>query len=87
MSQPPQPPQPAKEAQQAPTPSTVYVSFSAEINANTTESLIAAISNMVNKGVKQVYLMISTPGGSVMNGMNLYNVLKALQLKYLTKTI
>lgn len=55
-----------------------YVSFSAEINANTTESLIAIMAALANKQVKQVYLLLSTPGGAVMNGMNLYNVLKGM---------
>ena len=56
----------------------VYVSFSAEINPSTTESLIAVMANCANAQVKKVYLLLSTPGGSVMNGMNLYNVLKGM---------
>lgn len=66
----------------APEPlSRVYISFSAEINANTTESLIATVANVVNQGKKEVYLLISTPGGSVMHGLNLYNVLRAFPIK------
>jgi ATP-dependent Clp protease protease subunit len=68
-------------------PDIVYVSFSAEINPNTSETLIATVSNIANKGVKNVYLMISTPGGSVMNGMNLYNVLRALPVKLITHNV
>ena len=60
---------------------TAYVSFSAEINPNTTESLIALLAQLANQGTPHVYLMISTPGGSVMHGMNLYNVLKAMPFK------
>jgi ATP-dependent Clp protease protease subunit len=75
--------QPAPQQQ----PETVYVSFSAEINPNTTESLIATISNIVNKGVKNIYLMISTPGGSVMNGMNIYNVLRAFPISLTTHNV
>ena len=45
----------------------VFVSFSAEVNPNTTERLIAVMASCTNNGVKEVYLMISTPGGSVMN--------------------
>lgn len=62
-------------------PQTVYVSFSAEINAHTTESLIAVLANQANAGVQEVYLLLSTPGGSVMNGMNLYNVMRAMPFK------
>jgi ATP-dependent protease ClpP protease subunit len=68
-------------------PETVYISFSAEISGNTTETLIATISNCANKGVKTVYLMMSTPGGSVMLGMNLYNVLRALPIHLITHNV
>ena len=57
---------------------TVYISFSAEIIPHTTESLIAVLANLVNQGVAHIYLTFSTPGGSVMNGMNLYNVMRGL---------
>ena len=56
----------------------VYVSFSAEINPNTTENLIGAMANLANLKTKKVYLLLSTPGGAVMNGMNLYNVLRGM---------
>jgi ATP-dependent Clp protease, protease subunit len=70
-----------------PPPKIVYVSFSAEINANTTESLIAVMANCANQGTKEVYLMISTPGGNVMNGINLYNVLRAMPFKLTTHNV
>jgi ATP-dependent protease ClpP protease subunit len=57
---------------------TVYVSFSAEINPNTTESLIAVVSNLINQRTQQIYLLLSTPGGSVIHGLNLYNFLRAV---------
>lgn len=65
----------------------VYVSFSAEINANTTESLIAVMSNCINLKVKAVYLLFSTPGGLVMNGINLYNVLKGMPFELTTHNV
>lgn len=73
-------------ALQAP-PSMVYVSFSAEIVPHTTESLIATVTNLTNQGVKQIYLMLSTPGGSVMHGINLYNVLRALPVELTTHNV
>jgi ATP-dependent Clp protease protease subunit len=66
---------------------TAYISFSAEINPNTTESLIAALANCANEGVEAVHLLLSTPGGSVMNGMNLYNVLRAMPFKLITHNV
>jgi ATP-dependent protease ClpP protease subunit len=66
---------------------TVYVSFSAEIIPQTTESLIAALSNCANQGVSEVRLLLSTPGGQVMNGINLYNVLRAMPFKLVTHNV
>jgi ATP-dependent protease ClpP protease subunit len=58
-------------------PEILYVSFSAEISPHTTESLLAVMANCVNQKIRTVYLMLSTPGGNVMNGMNIYNMLLA----------
>jgi ATP-dependent protease ClpP protease subunit len=68
-------------------PQIVYVSFSAEIIPSTTESLIAVMADCTNKGVKQVYLMLSTPGGLVMHGLNLYNVLRAMPFELITHNV
>jgi ATP-dependent Clp protease, protease subunit len=64
-----------------------YVSFSAEIIPGTTESLIAVMAGLANQHVETVYLMISTPGGNVMCGMNLYNVLRAMPFKLITHNV
>lgn len=68
-------------------PPVVYVSFSAEINPSTTESLIATMANCASQNVPEVRLLLSTPGGSVMNGMNLYNVLRAMPFKLVTHNV
>lgn len=68
-------------------PPVAYVSFSAEIVAHTCESLLAAMSNCAAQGVPEVHLLLSTPGGSVMNGMNLYNVLRAMPFKLVTHNV
>jgi ATP-dependent protease ClpP protease subunit len=68
-----------------PAPQIVYVPFSAEINANTSESLIAVMANCANH--KEVYLMLSTSGGIVMNGLNLYNVMRATPFKLITHNV
>jgi ATP-dependent protease ClpP protease subunit len=68
--------------------SAVYVSFSAEIDVATTESLISTMANLANNAaVDEVHLLISTPGGSVMHGMNLYNVLRALPFLLVTHNV
>ena len=66
---------------------TVYVSFSAEIIPATTETLIAAMAQCAGQGVSEVYLMLSTPGGAVMNGLNLYNVLRAMPFRLTTHNV
>ncbi|MGO9229015.1 MAG: ATP-dependent Clp protease proteolytic subunit [Bryobacteraceae bacterium] len=58
-----------------PVPARVYVVFIAEVVPQTTEALIQALSNLAQNGVQEVYLGFSTPGGSVMHGMTLYNFL------------
>jgi ATP-dependent protease ClpP protease subunit len=68
-------------------PEIVYVSFSAEVSPHTTESLLAVMSNCANEGVKAVYLLLSTPGGSVMNGLNLYNVLLGMPFELITHNV
>ncbi len=52
-----------------PNPNIAYVSFSAEISPHTTESLLAVMANCANQRISTVYLMLSTPRGSVMNGI------------------
>lgn len=68
-------------------PEVVYVSFSAEIIPATTESLIGIMANLVKQNVKEVNLLLSTPGGSVMHGFNLYNFLKGLPFKLITHNV
>lgn len=45
------------------------------------------MANCANQGVQEVHLLLSTPGGSVMSGMNLYNVLRALPFKLVTHNV
>jgi ATP-dependent protease ClpP protease subunit len=85
--QPPPTPAPMPPPVPNPNPETVYVSFSAEVNPNTTESLLAVMANCVNQKIKTVYLMLSTPGGSVMNGLNLYNVLIGMPFELITHNV
>jgi ATP-dependent protease ClpP protease subunit len=70
-----------------PATTTVYISFSAEINPNTTESLLAAFMGQINQGYRSFYLMLSSPGGMVMNGLNVYNVLRGLPINLTTHNV
>lgn len=64
-----------------------YISFSAEIIPQTTESLIAVLGDQVNKGTEEVTLLLSTPGGSVMHGLNLYNLMRAMPFRLTTHNV
>ncbi len=70
-----------------PNPKIVYVSFSAEVSPHTTESLLAVMANCVSQNVETVYLLLSTPGGSVMNGLNIYNVLMGMPFELITHNV
>ncbi len=67
-----------------PNASRVYVSFSAQIDATTTESLIATMAQLANNRVEEVYLLLSSEGGTVMHGLNLYNVLRGMPFRLIT---
>ncbi len=61
---------------------TAYITVSAEIDVTTTEQIIATSSALVTQQhFNHLYFLISTPGGSVMNGINVYNVLRGLPAK------
>lgn len=65
----------------------VYVSFSAGVDPTTTEGLIAVMANCANRHVQTVCLLISTPGGNVREGLNLFNVLKGMPFELVTHNV
>lgn len=64
-----------------------YISFSADINPTTTETLLGVCGELVNKGAATIYCLISTPGGQVMYGMNIYNALRALPVRIIMHNV
>jgi ATP-dependent Clp protease protease subunit len=64
-----------------------YVSFTADVNPFTTQALLGVCAQLANSGVKTVYLMLSTPGGLVREGMTLYNGLRAMPFELITHNI
>jgi ATP-dependent protease ClpP protease subunit len=77
----------AIQPQQPAPPPEVYVLFSAEVNVNTTEALLATMANIASQGIPRVVLCLSSPGGDVMSGMNLYNVLRAMPFELVTHNV
>jgi ATP-dependent protease ClpP protease subunit len=76
--------QPALIAQPRPP---AFVSFAAEIVPQTTEALMRAMADFVNQGFREIHLLLSTPGGSVMHGITLYNVLRGLPVTLVTHNV
>ncbi len=65
----------------------VYVSFSAEIYTTQIEKLLEIMAVCSNQNVKSVYLLISTPGGMVREGLNLYNILRGMPFELITHNV
>ena|SRR4030042_703673 len=65
----------------------VYVSFSAEIKQPSTEGLITTLATCANAQVKQVYLLLSSLGGQVTNGVNLYNIMRGMPFELITHNV
>lgn len=65
----------------------VYITFSGPIDDNAERSLIAECTKLIGQGAQTIYLMISTPGGSVLHGMNLYSMLQALPVRLIAHNI
>jgi ATP-dependent Clp protease, protease subunit len=68
-------------------PKTMYVSFSAGINLESTEALITIMADCVKQHATTVHLLFSSPGGSVMHGINLYNALRGFPFKLVTHNV
>ena len=64
-----------------------YISFSAEIDVKTTEGLLNIMAQCANQKVPEVHLLLSTPGGSVMHGINIYNVLRGMPFRLITHNV
>lgn len=80
-------PSPEITSTPAPPPKTIYVSFSAEVTTQTTEALLGVMAQQVQQGMQHVYLMLSTPGGHVTCGINIYNVLRAMPFHLTTHNV
>lgn len=65
-------------------PPEVTVSFMSDISPQSAEALIATMAKIANAGVPRVNLLISTPGGSVMHGIAIYNTLRGMPFELVT---
>jgi len=65
----------------------LFINFTAEINQNTSEALMWFISQKLNEGIKEFYILLSSPGGNVNNGITIYNFLRSIPAKVITHNI
>lgn len=65
----------------------LYVSFLAEVGPTTAQALMGVISENLSNDYDELHLLLSTPGGTVREGIALYNLLGALPLKVITYNV
>lgn len=66
------------------TPPVIAIKFFAPVIEQSANQLMQVIDDAINKGVKEIILLLSTPGGSVFHGLSIYNYLKGLPLDNIT---
>ena len=65
------------DADAEPTPD-AYVVFQSEISQQTAGVLYAEMGRLATYGARRITLLLSTAGGSVMAGLNMYQILRAV---------
>lgn len=67
-------------------PDSVYISFIGPIHTNSVQNLLGTIANIraANSNLKEIHLLLSTGGGSVSDGITLFNVLKSFPVELFT---
>lgn len=65
----------------------IYINFSAEINQQTSEALMNFLAENINRGEKEFYILLSSPGGSTKNGIALYNYIRSLPVRIVMHNI
>jgi ATP-dependent Clp protease protease subunit len=64
-----------------------YIVFTAGVNAQTAGQLMRALVEATNAGYTEIYLLLSSGGGDVFEGLSLASVIKSLPLKITTHNI
>jgi ATP-dependent protease ClpP protease subunit len=68
-------------------PRAAFVTFSAQIGPETADALFTTVLKLISPEVDASHLLLSTPGGSVMNGITLYNLLRGLPTHLVTHNV
>jgi ATP-dependent protease ClpP protease subunit len=64
-----------------------YLSFSGRINQASMDTLVGTCTDLANHGTETVYLMLSTPGGSVDSAIAAYNLLRGMPFRLITHNV
>jgi ATP-dependent protease ClpP protease subunit len=64
-----------------------FISFSADVNPQTTEVLLGNVAHLIGQGFRKIHLLLSTPGGSVAHGITIYNVLRGMPIELITHNV
>lgn len=62
----------------------LVIRYNAQIDQNSVKQMITVIEDGLNNGVRQIKLLISSPGGQVQYGVSAYNFLKGIPAKIQT---
>lgn len=66
---------------------THYIAYCSQVNEKSAQTLLNHCAGLVAQGVTDVCLLLSSPGGSVMHGLTLYNVLRGLPFNLTTHNV
>jgi ATP-dependent protease ClpP protease subunit len=64
-----------------------YLTFAHGITHQSTQALLTACAELVRQKVNVVYLIFTTLGGGVMEGITLHNILRAMPFKLITHNV
>lgn len=64
--------------------SEIYINFNLGINPQSTQAFFKIVQEELSKGMKKLFLLISSPGGNVDPGIAIYNFLKGLPIEVIT---
>jgi ATP-dependent Clp protease protease subunit len=64
-----------------------YISFTADVNNVTSAALVGTVFDHINRGFSEIYLMLSTAGGNVDDGIAVYNVFRGLPVPLTTHNV
>ena len=68
-------------------PIPAFFSFQSSVDETTAAVLLNVIAQQIEKGHKEIHLLISSPGGQTTNGIAVYNTLRAMPINLTTYNV